>query len=191
MDDARERILRAGTLLIARAGIGGVNSNQIAREAGLGVGSFYAHFKDKHALHGALAEQAVDRVQAEAQRALAAAGPTPEAQARALVETWVDFAERSPEQFRVAFGPEAPRAGARALSTRGSERALEGLRAAGALLPEIDPRVAAHAFAVMQNGVLCWWLDARDPAPRAVLVETLVALHPACAGRSRPSRPAP
>ena len=46
----REAIVRAGEGLLARDGYDAVNSNQIARAAGVGVGTFYRHFEDKAAL---------------------------------------------------------------------------------------------------------------------------------------------
>ena len=44
---ARELLIGAAAQLIAERGFDAVNSNQIARAAGLGVGTFYRHFQDK------------------------------------------------------------------------------------------------------------------------------------------------
>jgi hypothetical protein len=121
-----------------------------------------------------------------------------EEQVRNLIEAVVGFAEESPDQFRVAFGPEASatraprsprgesagRSPARAqvgYSTRVTERRLAQLQSEGALDPRLDPAVAARAFVAMQNGVVCWWLEDPSRASRAALVETLVRLHPAVA----------
>ena len=61
---ARERLLEAGTRLIAERGIEAVNTNVIARAAGVGVGTFYAQFEDKHALHRSAVVRALDGLQA-------------------------------------------------------------------------------------------------------------------------------
>ena len=50
IEDAKDRLLAAGLILFSRLGTERVNSNAIAKRARLGVGTFYAHFPDKHAL---------------------------------------------------------------------------------------------------------------------------------------------
>ncbi len=46
----RTRIMDAGMKLFSQKGYYNTNSNEIARSAGVAVGSFYAYFKDKKAL---------------------------------------------------------------------------------------------------------------------------------------------
>jgi len=187
-DDQRSRILEVGAELLAERGIEAVNSNQIARAAGVGVGTFYAHFPDKLALRHALAAEAVERLGARVERAVAAAGGEVELQVRALVEAVVAFAEEAPARFRVAFGREAvsgaPGRAAIGLSDRAALRRLQELRRGGRIDASIDPAVAARAFTCMQNGVVCWWLEDPGRAPRDALVDTLARLHPAVAGRT-------
>lgn len=48
--ETRTKLLEAGSALFARKGYHGTNSKEIAREAGVAVGSFYAYFKDKRSL---------------------------------------------------------------------------------------------------------------------------------------------
>ena len=50
LENAESRLLAAGLSLFARHGTERVNSNTIARRAHLGIGTFYTHFPDKHAL---------------------------------------------------------------------------------------------------------------------------------------------
>jgi len=187
-DRVRRQLLEAAARLIAARGVAAVNSNQIAREAGLGVGTFYTHFADKAAVRHAIALGAVEQLRARVESAVGAAGPDLEAQVRALVAAVVGFAEAAPAQFRVTFAPgtSEPTAGraAVALSDRATERRLAALRDRGALDPAIDPAVAARGFAIMQSGLLCWWLEDPARASRTALVETLVRLHPALAGRA-------
>ena len=177
-----DELLAAGARLLAERGIEGVNSNQIAREAGVGVGTFYAHFKDKHALQQQLVLTTLDALRRAVEKAVAAVGAEPESQVGALVEATVAFAESDPDRFRAAFRGEQVAGGGRAAvgpSARGVERRLRSLQQEGRVDPHLDPAVAARAFASMQNGVLLWWLDDPSRAGRDELVETLVRLHPA------------
>ncbi|MBW2295225.1 MAG: TetR/AcrR family transcriptional regulator [Deltaproteobacteria bacterium] len=196
--EVRRRLLTAATKGFAEHGFEGVNSNQIARDAGVGVGTFYNHFHDKFEVHQAVVLDTLEVLRRRVARSAARPGEGIEEQVRNLVEAVVAFAEESPARFRVAFGPEAsttraPRAArgespsrhpTRAqvgYSTRVTERRLAELQAEGALDPRLDPAVAARAFVAMQNSVMCWWLEDPSRASRAGLVETLVRLHPAVA----------
>lgn len=181
-DAARARLLQAGARLLAERGLEGANSNQIARAAGAGVGTFYAHFEDKHALHRAVVRQTFEGLQARLARAAAEAGSL-EAQVRALVGALCDFATEHPDFFRLAFGrplpAHVPGEPAIAFSTRGVEQRLDALRRDGRLDMDVDPAVAARAALAMQTGVVLQWLDGRLAADRETLVETLTRLHPA------------
>lgn len=198
--DAREKLLVAGTRLIADHGIDAINTNVIARAARVGVGTFYAHFDDKHALHRAVVTRALEVVRrslADAHQAVADRS-LPE-QVRAGVEALVELADARPDLFKAAFsrpatgarpstGPRASagprRSGSLGLSPRPVEQRLRALQAEGAIDSAIDPGVAARAFTEMQIAILCWWIDEPDRPPRAALVETLVRLHPAVACRA-------
>jgi AcrR family transcriptional regulator len=48
--ETRTKLLDAGRKLFTQKGYHGTNSKEIAREAGVAVGSFYAYFKDKRSL---------------------------------------------------------------------------------------------------------------------------------------------
>lgn len=179
---ARAKLLAAGATLLAHHGLEGANSNQIAKAAGVGVGTFYAHFEDKHALHRAIVGRAFEHLQARL--AGAAAGATDlEDQVRALVAGLCDFAAEFPDFFRVAFGRPAPlaRPGEPALtfSTRGVEQRLAELKRQGRLATGIDPAVAARGAFAMQTSVVLQWLDGKLAVDRGALVETLTRLHPA------------
>ncbi len=54
MPDPRERILRAGKLLIGRDGYFATNVQDITAAAGLSTGSFYSHFSSKEAFYAEL-----------------------------------------------------------------------------------------------------------------------------------------
>ena len=180
--EVRSALLEGAARLFARQGLGATNSNEIAREAGVGVGSFYRHFRDKTDLFESLQREMTHALRDRTRNATAEAKSL-ESQVRALVEAGVELAEERPEAFRVLASIAGPRSSVR-LSRRPVEKRLAELRAGGRLDPSIDPAVAAKGFEVMQEGVLTWWLEDPRRAERASIIETLVRLHPALAGGS-------
>jgi AcrR family transcriptional regulator len=70
----RQRILAAAGELFTRRGLS-VTLDDIARHAGVGVGTVYRRFPDKEVLIDALFEQRVEAICAVAEQALAAADP--------------------------------------------------------------------------------------------------------------------
>ena len=178
----RSDLLEAAAKLIARQGLGATNSNEIAREAGVGVGSFYRHFRDKGDLFESL-QREMTHAMRDRTRSAAATAKSVEGQVRALVEASVKLAEERPEAFRVLASTAGPRSPVR-LSRKPVEKRLAEMRAGGLLDSSMDPVVAAKGFEVMQEGVLAWWLEDPRRAKRASVIETLVRLHPALAGKS-------
>lgn len=188
LDDAPLRLLSAGLVLFARRGCERVDSNAIAREAGLGVGTFYLHFANKYALLRELQMRTLSGLQLAREAAVAAAGSEPDAQARAAIEAAVEFARTHPEAYRVCFGRErvaATRPGGPAIaeSTRAVATGLARLQDVGRLAPGLDVELAARAYLAAESGLLLFWLEDRQRLPAARLVETLCALHPARAAR--------
>jgi len=183
----RSKLVQAGTELIAERGIDGVNTNVIARRAGVGVGTFYVHFEDKQALHRAAVMRGLEALQGELGRAIAeSASGSIHQQVRAIVAAAVEFAESEPALFKIACAAKAPPAAkgqpAVGLSPRALETGLRELQAAGSVDPAIEPAIAARAFLGMQNTVLLWWLDEPERPPRQRVIETLTRLHPALQG---------
>ena len=147
---ARERLLAAGAKMIAARGLGEVNTNTIAREAGVGVGTFYSCFKDKAALHGEIMALGLARLQeALAQASRQAAAAPLHDQVSATVAAFVDFARDQPALFRVIFAVgEGGLRGGRAsvgFSSRAMEQRLGALQQAGELDPGLDAGQAARA----------------------------------------------
>lgn len=189
--EVRRALLDAATRRFAETGFDGVNSNQIAREAGVGVGTFYNHFRDKLEVHQAVVLDTLEALRGRIASSAGRPGGAIRDQVRELVETVVGFAEDNAERFRVAFGPGShvsraarsghPQRAQVGYSTRVTERRLADLQRRGSLDPDLDPAVASRAFVAMQNDVVCWWLEDRTRASREAVVETLVRLHPAIA----------
>lgn len=192
LEDARDRLLDVGLELLARHGLAGVNTNAIARRAGVGVGTFYAHFTDKHALHRALQLRTVAELQEARRRAVARLGPgaDPVMQVDAAVRAAVHFARDSPDAYRVTFGREH-RGPARTRSrpavsesSRPTADRLRRMQTEGHLDPDLDVDLAARAYAAMEAGLLLWWLEAPERAIAEDLVATLVRMHPVVACRA-------
>lgn len=187
LDDAPDRLLAAGLALFARLGCERVNSNAIARAAGLGIGTFYLHYANKYALLRAIQLRTLDGLRAARQQALADAGPDLDDQVRASVEAAVAFAAEHPEAYRVCFGRErtAPAHAGPVVSesTRGIAAALAAAQRARRVDPALDPELAARAYLSMEAGLLLWWLEDRRRAPTDRLIGTLVRAHPAHAAR--------
>jgi AcrR family transcriptional regulator len=182
LEDAEARLLAAGLALVARYGVEGINSNKIARRAGLGVGTFYAHFPDKHALLRELRLRTVAGLRDARLAALGKAAPDPRAQVRASIEAAMRFAQRHPEAYRVTFGRERAASSRHgpvvSESTRPLVAALRRRQSRGGLPAEIDVEVAARAFGAMEVGTLLWWLDDAARPPAETVVDTLTRLHP-------------
>lgn len=183
LEDARARLLVAGLELFARHGCERVNSNAIARAAGLGIGTFYLHFANKYAVLRELQLRTLAGLRA----ARAAAQETPGADPiRAAIEAAVGFARDHAEAYRVCFGRErsavAHAGPVLSESTRPIALDLRARQARGELDPALDPELAARAYLAMEVGLLLWWLEDPKRAQAEGLVETLVRLHPAHAG---------
>lgn len=182
--EVRRRLLEAAVALLSERGLERVNSNQIARSAGVGVGTFYGHFPDKYAIHQAVVLDALERLGERVEAAAREPARDRTIQVRRSVEAALAFAEDEPRLFRAAFGREvAPSPGRPGIapSHRRLERRLRGLQVQGRLDPALDPSVAAKGFTAMQSAVILWWLDDPGRAERSHVIETLVRLHPAVA----------
>ena len=185
IEDARDRLLSAALNLFARRGTERVNSNAIARRARLGIGTFYTHFPDKHALLREIQIRTVSGLRAARVDALRGAGVRPVDQVRASVCAAIDFASGHAEAYRVTFGRE--RAGAAAHgpvvteSSRPTAEALGRLQSAGRLDAALDVELAARAYSAMEVGTILWWLEDSNRAAREALADTLARMHPAAA----------
>lgn len=60
-----ERLLEAAEQVLSTEGVTGFNTNRVAEEAGVGVGSLYEYFVDKESLARALADRIADRFAVE------------------------------------------------------------------------------------------------------------------------------
>ena len=173
---------------MADRGLEGVNTNSIARAAGVGVGTFYRHFEDKYALLKTCVAEGLDGLQADLSAAHHESSESDVfEQVRAGLVAFVSFAVEDPARFRVIFSlgqsvgyRSRPGLG---FSHRAVERALRAMQAKGEVDPRMHPAVAARAFTAAQSQAVLWWLQDPESVQEAELIETLVRLHPAVACR--------
>jgi AcrR family transcriptional regulator len=192
LENAESRLLAAGLSLFAKHGTERVNSNTIARRARLGIGTFYSHFPDKHALLREIELRTLAGIREARLAAIGKAGADPIDQARSSIEAAVQFAERHPEAYRVTLGRE--RVGSArhgpivSESSRPTAEALRQLQRRNQLAADLDVDLAARAYLSMEVGTLLWWLEDPSRASPAALVDTLARLHPLSKGalRDRP-----
>lgn len=184
LEDARSRLLIAGLELFASHGCERVNSNAIARAAGLGIGTFYLHFANKYAVLRELQLRTLAGLREARGAALLESRERsdPSRSVRAIVAAAVEFARTHPEAYRVCFGRERAaisHAGpVLSESVRPIARDLRERQASGELAPDLDAELAARAYLAMETGLLLWWLEDPKRAEVGAIVETLVRLHP-------------
>jgi len=186
LEDARSRLLVAGLGLFATLGCERVNSNAIARAAGLGIGTFYLHFANKYAVLRELQLRTLAGL-----RDARAATRDPADPIRASVKAVVAFAREHAAAYRVCLGRERAAAAHHgpvlSESSRPIAEALRALQATSEIDPGLDAELAARAYLSMEAGLLLWWLEDPKRAEVDALIDTLVRMHPARTGR----RPVP
>ncbi len=192
IEDGESRLLQAGLELFASQGTERVNTNSIARRAGLAVGTFYSHFPDKYALLREIELRTLSGLRAARLEAIAPIELDPVARARASVDAAVRFAARHGQAYRVTFGRErsglARHGPVVTESARPLASALRELQSERRLDPELNAALAARAYQSMEVGTLLWWLEDTERASMTEIVETLVRLHPAAVSTERSSQ---
>jgi AcrR family transcriptional regulator len=179
--DTRERLLKVGTRLLADRGLRRTRAGDVARAAGVAVGTLYLHFGDKDGLARAALSDAVDALRARLRAAVAPHAEDPEAAAVAHADAMLRFAEEQAPLARLIFGTDlADRSLGMALLDRLAETQEKRLRegmAEGSFRRDINVAVTAQALVGMQARVVAWWLADRKRTPRAVVVDTLAKLR--------------
>jgi AcrR family transcriptional regulator len=177
----RDRLLKVGTRLLADRGLRRTRAGDVARAAGVAVGTLYLHFGDKDGLARAALSEAVDVLRARLRAAVAPHADDPEAAAHAHAEAILRFAEEQAPLARLVFATDlADRSLGTALLDRLAETQEKRLRegmADGEFRRDLDVAVTAQALVGMQARVVAWWLADRKRTPRAVVVDTLAKLR--------------
>jgi AcrR family transcriptional regulator len=135
----REKILRAAREVFGRHGLG-VTLDDVARHAGVGVGTVYRRFPDKETLVRALFEQDLGMRQASAERALAHPDPW-EGFVDFLTEMGADLAENRGLQEVIMLGSHSsePMETVRGGMLPFLEALIRRAQESGDLRPEVTP----------------------------------------------------
>jgi AcrR family transcriptional regulator len=101
--DLKNALIKAGTEILAKNGVGGLSLRQVAQKAGVSHAAPYAHFADKQALIAAISTEGFRQLY---EQVVAVIGRYENDPARQLLETawtYVQFAMNDPDQFKIMF----------------------------------------------------------------------------------------
>ncbi len=179
-------LLEAAQRVLAAKGYHGAKIVDIARAAGVGVGTFYLYFPTKEAIFLELVEDAVRRLKSQLD-AVQAQAPDPLASAHARTDTFFRFAHENRELFRIVFGHEASfHDVVRRAQDMFAHDALENLAAGmhSGAFRRGDPDIWARAFIGMSLQVVSWWIE-QESVPIEEVARSLndLALHGIAAPR--------
>lgn len=154
-------LLEAARTVLGAKGYHGTKVADIARAAGVGVGTFYLYYPTKEAIFLELVEDAVSRLKSELDAVRNHSGE-PLERSRAATETFFRFAQENRELFRIVFGHEASfhdvvRRSQEMFTHDVMENLAAGMRS-GAFRSG-DERIWAHAFIGMSLQVVSWWVE--------------------------------
>jgi AcrR family transcriptional regulator len=96
--ETRDRLLDAATVLFAETGFSGTAVAAIAKRAGVTTGAIYSNFAGKDELFAAVVERQMQR-QADAYRALYAAGGSPADRMQRGADRWMSLISEEPDYF--------------------------------------------------------------------------------------------
>lgn len=176
----RDQLLLAGAAEFSRHGLAGARIQAITKAAGVALGTFYNHFKDKDALFEAVIAKGGELFLENLAHGLAVSS-SPKERDWAAIDRAVAFAESQPDLFRMLMAP-----GALADATRNALAQMivdvrraqypQG-KAQGLFWPELDEQIAAIAETGVVFVVLNWWMENPEKASRAEVVAALVNLR--------------
>jgi AcrR family transcriptional regulator len=101
--DLKNALIRAGTEVLAREGVGGLSLRKVAKQAGVSHTAPYAHFADKQALIAAISTEGFRQLDERVRATREEHGSVP---ARLLEEVawgYVQFALEDPDRFKIMF----------------------------------------------------------------------------------------
>lgn len=179
-DETRARLVSAGAAVFARKGLDGTRIGDIAREAGVAMGTLYTHFPDKDALFVEVMRAGKETVLAGLAMTQAMEGTRTEKD-RAAMAGVVAFAGLHGPLFRLLLS----RGAGDDPIQREVVDAIAGLRVTelkqgqkdGWARKDLDPEAAARCEVGAVFHLLDWWLD--DPARMSdeALIEQLCLIR--------------
>ena len=179
--EARRRLLDAASLLIQEQGMATLRVEDVAKEAGLSVGTFYIYFKGKDDLFTKLVVEYTGRLRAAMQAAYSGEGTLEERFARGMV-AYLDFVEENEKGFLHFIDAGSIRTDAGRLSAWAMDQhaldlipLLEEGIAEGTIRP-MSPLILAHTILGTVQHAVGWWLEHRESASREEFMQFLMEL---------------
>jgi AcrR family transcriptional regulator len=188
-EQTRQNLLSAARRVLSRHGFHRTKIVDIAREAGVAVGTFYLYYPTKEALFLEMVEDAVRLLKTEIDR-LDSLANDPIQRARVGCETFFRFAQENRDLFRIVFGHGAT---FHDVVHQAQELFIAGVAAnlvtgitTGIFRPN-RPDVVAHAFIGMLIQVVSWWIE-QENIPVSEITDSLLefALRGLLANRPAP-----
>jgi AcrR family transcriptional regulator len=180
--ERRERLLEAALEEFGTQGVLATGVKDVCRTAGLTDRYFYESFRDSGELFVAVFDRATGHLFEVVAAALSAAPPTPEAQARAVIEAYVRALADDPRLARVVF-VEAPSAGSEVehhmrTTLRRFARLIEvGARPhLPAEMPEEALRFGAISLVGAIERLMIEWQDGELELPIEQIIDYLVGM---------------
>ncbi len=173
----RRAILTVAEQLFSTKGFAETRAEEIAKKAGVAVGTIYLHFKDKEGLLNEILLEATEELRLKIAKVYQTSPHDTQSLVRAQVETIVDYVE---EHKKIAgFVLNAVLGGhpvGRSMLERAVGQVETSIRQAqlqGGCLEDVDPHLAARAEVQMSLGLLAWWAKDTRRATKESLVDIL------------------
>jgi AcrR family transcriptional regulator len=179
--EVRRKLLEAASELILEHGMPALRVEDVARRAGLSVGTFYLYFASKDELFAHLVVEYTERLRERMRASYAGDAPLLERFARSL-DAYLDFAAENANGFlhfrdAGAIRTESGRLASWVLDqhARDLRPLLEQGMAAGEFRPD-DPELAAQALVGLIQHMAAFWLEHREACSQDDLKRFLLAL---------------
>lgn len=178
-EETRLKLIQAGAAVFAEKGLEGTRIGDIAREAGVAMGTLYTHFPDKDALFTEVMRAGKEIVLAGLEAAREA--PTREARDRAAMEGVVAFAQIYGSLFRLLLSRGASddpmqREVVDAITDLRTEELKIG-QEEGWARKDLVPHAAARCEVGSVFHLLDWWLDNPGSMTAEELVDQLSTIR--------------
>jgi len=193
-DVTRRKLLHAGAAAFASEGVGGARVVEIAKNAGIAVGTFYLYFKDKHVLFAEVMEDGIKQVvtllASEGVRDGSPSMTSDRARNMRAMGRLVDFAVLHNDLFHLLLS----RGGSKDPIQRSlidmiaqlRKDQLETGKKEGRFLSRLHSNITARGEIGFAFHVLDWWIANPQAASRKEIIETLVDVRMFGVERSRP-----
>jgi len=101
--DLKNALIKAGTEILAKKGVGGLSLRKVAQKAGVSHAAPYAHFADKQALIAAISTEGFRQLYEQVITVTELYADDPARQLLEAAWTYVQFAMNDPDQFKIMF----------------------------------------------------------------------------------------